>query len=294
MSLPKINIERINERFGRFGEFLLAHRVVLLVAFVVLLAVSIVGMKKIYVEASWDSYFIEGDPMLVETDKFKETFGNDYFVGVLVESDHSILTPDNLKLLRGPRRNREAPGRQAGTCKEADFDRPQAGFHQHQAASLPRRFRVESRRRSEGREGRSPRHENGSRNGCNHREGKVCTAESARDRHALLELREDDLHRSGNGPHFHHDDSLRHHRDVPRDAFAPWHCLAADYDFCRRHHDLRLGGLSRALHGCDQHHGARDFGLRRFNCIQHSHQLVLPQEHDAYGQAQRIGALRHA
>lgn len=100
MSLPKINIERINERFGRFGEFLLAHRAIMLVAFVVLLAVSVVGMKKIYVEASWDSYFIEGDPMLVETDKFKETFGNDYFVGVLVESDHSILTPDNLKLLR--------------------------------------------------------------------------------------------------------------------------------------------------------------------------------------------------
>ncbi len=100
MSLPKINIEKINERFGRFGEFLLGHRAIMLVAFVVLLAVSIVGMKKIYVEASWDSYFIEGDPMLVETDKFKETFGNDYFVGVLVESDHSILTPDNLKLLR--------------------------------------------------------------------------------------------------------------------------------------------------------------------------------------------------
>ena len=50
MSLPKINIERINERFGRFGEFLLNHRAILLVAFIVLLAVSIVGMKKIYVE----------------------------------------------------------------------------------------------------------------------------------------------------------------------------------------------------------------------------------------------------
>ena len=43
MSLPKINIERINERFGRFGEFLLNHRAILLTAFIVLLAVSIVG-----------------------------------------------------------------------------------------------------------------------------------------------------------------------------------------------------------------------------------------------------------
>ncbi len=100
MSLPKIDIERINARFGRFGEFLLGHRAAALATFVVLLAVSVAGMKRIYVEASWDSYFIEGDPMLVETDKFKETFGNDYFVGVLVESDRSILEPDNLKLLR--------------------------------------------------------------------------------------------------------------------------------------------------------------------------------------------------
>ena len=100
MSKIRINIEKVNEKFENFAKFLIAHRALLLVAFVALLAISIVGMKKIYVEASWDSYFIEGDPMLIETDKFKETFGNDYFVGVLVESDHSIISPDNLKLLR--------------------------------------------------------------------------------------------------------------------------------------------------------------------------------------------------
>ena len=100
MSRIRINIEKVNEKFENFARFLISHRALLLVSFIALLAISIVGMKKIYVEASWDSYFIEGDPMLVETDKFKETFGNDYFVGVMVESDHSIISPDNLKLLR--------------------------------------------------------------------------------------------------------------------------------------------------------------------------------------------------
>ena len=100
MSLPKINIEKINAKFEAYGAFLLRHRVKTLLVFVLLLAVSVVGTKFIYVESSWDSYFIEGDPMLVQTDKFKETFGNDYFVGVLVESDHSMLDAGNLKLLR--------------------------------------------------------------------------------------------------------------------------------------------------------------------------------------------------
>ena len=100
MSRIRINIEKVNEKFENFARFLISHRALLLVSFIALLAISIVGMKKIYVEASWDSYFIEGDPMLVETDKFKETFGNDYFVGVMVEMEQSVLTPENLKLLR--------------------------------------------------------------------------------------------------------------------------------------------------------------------------------------------------
>ena len=100
MSRIRINIEKVNEKFENFARFLISHRALLLVSFIALLAISIVGMKKIYVEASWDSYFIEGDPMLVETDKFKETFGNDYFVGVMVETEQSVLTPENLKLLR--------------------------------------------------------------------------------------------------------------------------------------------------------------------------------------------------
>lgn len=95
----KINLETVNGKFENYARFLLRHRFAFIIGFLLLLAIAVVGTKKVYYESSWDSYFIEGDPMLVQTDKFKELFGNDYFVSVLTESEN-IYTPENLKLLR--------------------------------------------------------------------------------------------------------------------------------------------------------------------------------------------------
>lgn len=99
MPRMKINIDSVNAKFERYAKFLLRHRIAFILALVILLGLSVIGMKKIYYESSWDSYFVEGDPMLVQTDKFKELFGNDYFVSVLTECDN-VYTPENLKLLR--------------------------------------------------------------------------------------------------------------------------------------------------------------------------------------------------
>lgn len=94
-----MTIEMINEKFGRMCRGLLKRRWFALGAFVVILFVSMIGMKKMVQETSFDAYFIEGDPMLVKTDEFKAHFGNDYFVGVLTECDN-IFTKKNLTLLR--------------------------------------------------------------------------------------------------------------------------------------------------------------------------------------------------
>lgn len=99
MSRIRINIEKVNQKFEDFAKYLISHRLVFLAGLIVLLVLSVIGAKKIYVETSWDSYFVEGDPMLVQTDKFKELFGNDYFVSVLTECD-DIYKPENLRLLR--------------------------------------------------------------------------------------------------------------------------------------------------------------------------------------------------
>ena len=91
--------QKINRFFERYAAFLLKWRWAALGLFVVILLVSFLGMSKMVQQTSFDDYFIEGDPMLVKTNEFKENFGNDYFVGVLTECDNHF-TKENLTLLR--------------------------------------------------------------------------------------------------------------------------------------------------------------------------------------------------
>ena len=94
-----MKIERINGWFGRYAERLLRVRWWTLGAFVLLMILSVVGMKRMVKETSFDDYFIEDDPMLVKTEEFKSHFGNDYYVGVLTHCDNHF-TKKNLTTLR--------------------------------------------------------------------------------------------------------------------------------------------------------------------------------------------------
>lgn len=99
MMKKKLNLEKINSHFSNFAKCLLAHRFLFILAFIALLLLSFAGIKRIHFETSWDSYFMEGDPVLIQTDKFKEIFGNDYYAAVLTECDNSFTT-ENLSLIR--------------------------------------------------------------------------------------------------------------------------------------------------------------------------------------------------
>lgn len=90
---------KINAFFGRYAACLLRWRWAAIALFAVVLAVSFIGMSKMVQQTSFDDYFIEGDPMLVKTNEFKENFGNDYFIGILTECDNHF-TKENLTLMR--------------------------------------------------------------------------------------------------------------------------------------------------------------------------------------------------
>jgi len=94
-----MKIEKINELFGRYAERLLRLRWLTLALFFVIIIVSVVGMKRMVKETSFDDYFIEDDPMLVKTEEFKSHFGNDYYVGVLTQCENHF-TKQNLTTLR--------------------------------------------------------------------------------------------------------------------------------------------------------------------------------------------------
>lgn len=90
---------KINMFFGRYAAFLLRWRWAAIALFAIVLVASFLGMSKMVQQTSFDDYFIEGDPMLVKTNEFKENFGNDYFVGILTECDNHF-TKENLTLMR--------------------------------------------------------------------------------------------------------------------------------------------------------------------------------------------------
>ena len=94
-----INVERINRWFFRVGDWIIRHRWWVLGAFVLLLAVGANGMRMLNVKTSWEDYFLEDDPMLLQTKEFKEVFGNDNYAAVLLECDN-IFTKEKLELIR--------------------------------------------------------------------------------------------------------------------------------------------------------------------------------------------------
>lgn len=94
-----INVERINRWFFREGDRIIRHRWWVLGAFVLLLAVGANGMRMLNVKTSWEDYFLEDDPMLLQTKEFKEVFGNDNYAAVLLECDN-IFTKEKLELIR--------------------------------------------------------------------------------------------------------------------------------------------------------------------------------------------------
>ncbi|TKG97003.1 hypothetical protein EYV94_00835 [Puteibacter caeruleilacunae] len=94
-----MSIHIINQWFERRAKAMIRFRWLIIFLFAVVVSTSMLGLKSLRVESSWDGYFLEDDPMLIKTDEFKEIFGNDNFVAVLTECDNSF-SKENLELIR--------------------------------------------------------------------------------------------------------------------------------------------------------------------------------------------------
>ena len=94
-----MNIQKINNWFERKALGIIRYRWLIIFLFLAIVTSSFMGLKNLVVESSWDSYFLEDDPMLLKTDEFKEIFGNDNYVAVLTESN-DCFSEQSLKLIR--------------------------------------------------------------------------------------------------------------------------------------------------------------------------------------------------
>lgn len=94
-----LNLMKINTFFRDTAKGIVRLRWLCIIAFILLIGFSFTGMGKIQFDVSWDSWFLDNDPMKVAEDEFKEIFGNNDFVAVLVESE-DIFRPDILSRIR--------------------------------------------------------------------------------------------------------------------------------------------------------------------------------------------------
>lgn len=93
------NIDRVSEWFYRLGQGLVRVRWGIVAALVALDALALVGAQRIRSDSSTESWFLENDPLMVATRQFEDIFGNNQFVGVLVETD-DVFSADSLRLIR--------------------------------------------------------------------------------------------------------------------------------------------------------------------------------------------------
>ena len=94
-----MKIQKINNWFERRATGIIKNRWGIIILFVAIVGASFLGLKNLVMDSSWDSYFLENDPMLLKTDEFKDIFGNDSYVAVLTECDNSF-TKESLELIR--------------------------------------------------------------------------------------------------------------------------------------------------------------------------------------------------
>jgi len=94
-----LNIEKINARFRKAAEVILRFRWLNIILFILLLAASIAGLKRIQTDVDQDNWFLEDDAMLAAKERFESIFGNDDFCAVLVEVDN-VFTPEILSKIR--------------------------------------------------------------------------------------------------------------------------------------------------------------------------------------------------
>ncbi len=92
-------LERINKWFGEAAKTIVRFRWLIIAGLIALNLVAIMGIKRIQIDVSNESWFLPDDPLVVAREEFEEIFGNNDYVAVLVEAD-DVFTPEILRMMR--------------------------------------------------------------------------------------------------------------------------------------------------------------------------------------------------
>lgn len=99
MQEKKALIFAINNWFENFGRFVVKNKNLFIITSLLLIAISAFGLRHLKIGLDLDKYFTKNDPILVGKQIFSEKFGNNDFIGVLVDAD-SVFDRNILKAIR--------------------------------------------------------------------------------------------------------------------------------------------------------------------------------------------------
>jgi predicted RND superfamily exporter protein len=88
-----------NTFFARLAEAILRFRWILLILISLLTILAFYEMRSLRMDNSNEAFFLEGDPTKLLLDKFRDTFGNEDFVYVLIETD-TFFKPETIRLIK--------------------------------------------------------------------------------------------------------------------------------------------------------------------------------------------------
>ncbi len=94
-------LDRLNQFFETSPDVFREHRVRVWIVFIVVTALVSIGIPRIRIDMSMESFFAEDDPAKVLFDRFRETFGSDDSVYIVYEAkDGDIFSEASLRVLR--------------------------------------------------------------------------------------------------------------------------------------------------------------------------------------------------
>lgn len=105
-----MKVSKINKFFRRVGEAQIKHRKLCLIILFAVTLICLSGMRNFRSESSNSDWIVNGSEIKKNSDHFKEVFGNDQYVLVLVQAD-DVFAPDVLNMIDrlGERLETEVP-----------------------------------------------------------------------------------------------------------------------------------------------------------------------------------------
>lgn len=105
-----MKVSKINKFFRNIGEAQIKHRKLCLIILFAVTLICLSGMRNFRSESSNSDWIVNGSEIKKNSDHFKEVFGNDQYVLVLVQAD-DVFAPDVLNMIDrlGERLESEVP-----------------------------------------------------------------------------------------------------------------------------------------------------------------------------------------